>query len=492
MLATANPKLRVLVFHDEKQPSSDLVQQLFACASCPANILPVCAPCFLQANPVSQIHHETKRDMAQNILWNFHHAMEHGACASAKDSLFDYISCFAPEEVFPEQSDCALNRGWVFRVYFDLDFMCGLDLLTNMHDIFHDRYRSWRYDYERAKCAIWGEPGEYGSNLSLVAGAALSDFQHRRNLQTLFDTPGKGLDIVDSCAFIYHQKALGWPLDSGELASAMDLLKSAISSHNLHQIKETITQMAQPFSAPAQEELIGYCVNTSNTEALSYLYTHHDIGDIDTLTRHLSATLNDHNTLMTQTLLQLGARLHSDVFEKALTKAVKKFQLATIEFLLDLTPEATIDPQLLNAALMEAIDYCYIPMADWLLTHGAKISSSPRKDYLFYTVINCNNSEVWDWLYDHGLQSTPQKLSQCLYCHILRESDNEPLDWLAAHGATAHEMPEEDAQIVQWNYQNDCLAPHLITWLKHRFPDFLTDDPVEEPARCQIKQEQQA
>ena len=529
MLATANPKLRVVVFHDEKQPSSDSVQQLLAGASCPENILPVCAPCFLQANPESQIHNESKRYSAYRILGHYHQAMENGAYATAKDALFNYISAFAPEDIFPEQSDCSLSRGWVHRVYFDLDFMCGVDLVTNMHDILDHPSRSQYCGYEMGKCAIWGGLDEFRSNLSLVIQVnhwrkegwctlryhtdvqepghcyamhtpeeltlirglkrlgvheRLTDLQHRRSLQSLFDSPTKGLDIVDSCAYIYNQKTLGWPITKP--LSIKDILKSAITLHDFHQINEIIIQLNQPFSAPMQEELISYCVNTSNTRALVYLYNC-NFGDVDTITRHLPATLNDHNTLMTNTLLQLGARLHSDVLEKALAKAVKKFQLDTIEYLLGLAPEVTINPQLLDTVLMKAIEYCYIPMAEWLLAKGAKISPSPAEDYLFQTILSCDNMALWNWLHDHGLQSTPLKLSQCLYGHILLESDNKHLDWLADHGATASEMPEEYVQLVQWNYQNDCLAPRLSAWLKHRFPDFLSDS----PAVPQIKSEKE-
>lgn len=531
MLATANPKLRVVVFHDEKQASSDSVQQLFAGASCPKNILLVCSPCFLQANPENQIHNVRKRYSAHIILGKYHQAMKDGAYATAKDALFDYISTFTPEDVFPEQSDRPLSRGWVHRVYFDLDFMCGVDLVTNMHDILDHPSRSQYCGYEMGKCAIWGGPGEFRSNLSLVIQVnhwrkegwctlryhtnvqeqghcyamhapeeltlirglkrlgvheRLTDLQHRRSLQSLFDSPTKGLDIVDSCAYIYNQKTLGWPIDNTIPLSIKDVLKSAIALHEFHKINEIIIQMKQPFSAPMQEELLSYCVNTSNTKALIYLYSHCNFGDVDTITRHLPGTLNDHNTQMTDTLLLLGARLHSDVLEKALAKAVKKFQLDTIEYLLGLTPEATINPQLLDTVLMKAIEYRYIPMAEWLLTKGAKISSSPGEDYLFHTIVSCNNLELWNWLHDLGLQSTPLKLSQCLYGHILLESDNRHLDWLADHGATANEMPEEYIQLVQWNYQNDCLAPRLSAWLKHRFPGFLPDS----PAVPQIKSEE--
>ena len=528
MLATANPKLRVVVFHDEKQASSDSVQRLFAGASCPKNILPVCAPCFLQANPESKIHNESKRYSAHSILGKYHQTMGDGDYTTAKDALFDYISAFTPEEVFPERSDCSLSRGWVHRVYFDLDFMCGIDLVTNMHDILDNPYRSQYCSYEMAKCAIWGGPGEFYANLSFVmqvdywrkAGRcmlryyttaqelghsyfmnepeeltlirglkrlsiheSLTDFQHRRSLQSLFDSPTKGLDIVDSCAYVYNQKNLDWPFDTAERLSITDVLKSAITLHEFHQINEIITR--QPLCTPMQEELISYCVNTSNTEALVYLYAYCNLGDVDTITRHLPATLKDHNTLMTNTLLRLGARLHSDVLEKALAKAVKKFQLDTIEYLLGLIPDADIDPQLLDTVLMKAIEYYYIPMADWLLARGAKIPTKPGKDYLFSSVAFCDNVEIWDWLHAHGLQTTPANLSECLYGHILRESDNEHLDWLADHGATADKMPEENIQIVQWNHQNDCLAPRLSAWLKQRFPDFLSDDPVDRSARCQ-------
>lgn len=523
ILATANPKLRVVVFHDEKQASSDSVRQLFAGISCPQNILLVCAPCFLQANPESQIHNASKRYSAHSILVRYHQAMEDGAYATAKDALFDYISAFTPEDVFPEQSECPLNRGWVYRVYFDLDFMCGIDLVTNMHDILDNPSRSQYCGYEMGKCAIWGGPGEFYTNLSLVMQVnywrkegrcalryyttaqelchsysmnepekltlirglkrlaiheSLTHFQHRRSLQALYDSPTKGLDIFDSCAYIYNQKTLGWPVDTAERLGITDILKSAITLHEFHYINEIIIQMKQPFSAPMQEELISYCVNTSNTEALFYLYSRCNFGDVDTITRHLPATLDDHNTLMTDALLQLGARLHSDVLERALAKAVKKFQQETIEYLLGLTPEATIGPQLLNAALMKAIEHCYIPMADWFMAKGAKISSSPREDYLFKTIASCDNLELWNWLHDHGLQSTPLKLSQCLYGHILLESDNRHLDWLADHGATANAIPGEDVQLVQWNYQNDCMAPRLSAWLKHRFPGFLSDSPT--------------
>ena len=532
MLATANPKLRVVVFHDEKQPSSDSVQQLFAGASCPKNILPVCAPCFLQANPESRIHNESKRYSAHRILGNYHQAMKDGAYPTAKNALFDYISAFTPEDVFPEQSDCLFSQGWVHRVYFDLDFMCGIDLMTNMHDILNSPPRNRYCGYELGRCTIWGGPGEFRCNLSLVMQVnywrkedsctlryhtnvqeldhdysmhdpeeltmisglkrldtheRLTDLQHRRSLQSLFDSPTKGLDIVDSCAYIYNQKAQGWPFDNAQPLSITHLLKSAITLHEFHRIYEIIIQMKQPFSAPVQEELISYCVNTSNPVALIYLYNRCNVGDVDTITHHLPATLNDHNTLMTDTLLQLGARLHSDVLEQALSKAVKKFQLETIQYLLGLTPEATIERQLLDTVLMKAIEHAYIPMADWLMANGAKISSSPREDYLFTTIVSCDNLALWNWLHDHGLQSTPLKLSQCLYGHILSESDNSYLDWLADHGATASEMPEEYVQLVQWNYQNDCLAPRLSAWLKHRFPGFLS----ESPAVPQIKSEKE-
>lgn len=537
MLATANPKLRVVVFHDEKQASSDSVQLLFAGASCPKNIMLVCAPCFLQANPESQIHNESKRHSAHRILRYYHQSMENGAYATAKDALFNYISAFTPEDIFPEQSDCSLSRGWVHRVYFDLDFMCGVDLVTNMHDILDHPSRSQYCGYEMGKCAIWGGPGEFCSNLSLVIqvnywkkkgrctlryhtnvqelgyGYAmhapeeltlirglkrlgvherLTDLQHRRSLQSLFDSPTKGLDIVDSCAYIYNQKTLGWPIDTATPLSITNILKSAIALHEFHQINEIITRMEQPLCAPMQEELISYCVNTSNSEALFYLYSHCNLGDVDTITRHLPATLNNHNTLMTDTLLQLGARLHSDVLEKALAKAVKKFQLDTIDYLLGFNPEAAIDPQLLDTVLMNAIEHSYIPMADWLLARGAKIRAKLDKDYLFDSVSFCNNVEIWDWLHAHGLQTTPANLSECLYSHILRRSDNVYLDWLADHGATADKMPEKNIQVVQWNHQNDCLAPRLSAWLKQRFPGFLSDDPVEKPARYQIKLEQEA
>ena len=526
MLANANPRLKVLVFNNEQQSSANSIEQLFAAdlATTPDNIQLICAPCFLQANPVDHIHDEEKKRSASIYLSKFGNYMEKlSAYAVAKDELFNYISCFAPEEVFPEQSDCTLNRGWVSRVYFDLDLMCGTDLLANMHDIFNDRSSDWHYGYEMAKCTFWSRPAHncYDcGNISLVVQfnfwkkddegtlhyyptprerdsmyfslehrelttisginrlrmyEVLSDSQHRESLHALFNSARKGIDIYDNCSFIYNHK---FPDEShhGRMEASVDKLKAAIALHDFLALDETVAEISQPLPISAQQELVGYCVNTNNTAAFIRLLSQHNVGNSDMLTHHLPAALDDHNTQMSDTLLQFGANLHDESFEMALTNAIQKFQLQSVEYLLSLNPEATLNSELLNTTLMEAVSLGHIQMADWLLAHGAKIDSNSAEDYLFYRLIGCENMELWDWLYDHGFKSSTSNLSQSLYFQIHNSYDNEKLDWLVAHGATVDELPEDCVQALHWKNQNNCLDPRLKNWLKDKFPDFLPNE----------------
>ncbi len=528
MLANANPRLKVLVFNNEQQSSANSVAQLFAAdlATTPDNIQVICAPCFFQANPVDHIHDKDTRRLASRYLSKFdEYINKKPAYAAAKDELFNYISCLEPEEIFPKQSDCTLNRGWVSRVYFDLDLMCGVDLLENKHDIFHESFSDQHYGYEMAKCTYWSRPSytsfdpgnlslvvqfnfwkkddedtlhyyptpreedsQYHSldhrELTVISGIkrlnmweVLSDSQHRESLQALFIPARKGIDICDNCSFIYNQK---FPDEShhGRMEASFDKLKAAIALHDFRALDDSFAEIRQPLPTSAQQELVGYCINTNNIAALIHLHSRHNVGNSDMFTHHLLAALDDHTTQMSDTLLQLGAKLHDEFLEMALTNAIRKFQLESTEYLLSLNPEATLSSELLNTTLMEAVSLGHIQMADWLLAHGAKIDSNPAEDHLFHRLIGCENMELWDWLYDHGFKSSTSDLSQSLYFQIHNEYDNEKLDWLVARGATVDEMPEDCVQSLHWKNQNNCLNPRLKNWLKDKFPNFLPNEPA--------------